>query len=118
MHIIQTEKAVVCFTETNEQPIALKIQENKILFSQKVALDGTSEEAELIVLQKDDPTVIISARTSSSMAPSAKAFIHTECRNFVQGQTFYAAVVKQRTNDAIDFLPCMVMDIVPNGYLR
>lgn len=116
MHIIETGKEHVVFTEIGNSVESLTLtSKNKLLEQEVVLEDGAI--GKLIILEKDNPSELISKNISIETPPSLKVFQRTENGKFTIGQKIYVAILKENIEVA-NFFTCMIMDIIPNGYLR
>jgi hypothetical protein len=118
MHIIETDKEHVVFTEVDGEKVILPIDTCEILFKQDVQLSENNQKAQLIIVKKDDPSKLISERVSIAIRPADRVFIHTIDAKFVQGQQILVGLIVDEKAKEVELFPCMVMDIIPNGYLK
>ncbi len=118
MHIINNGKEHIVFVQISNEATTRSLDSCEALFRQDVVLDHNDQKAQLIVVKKDDPSVIISNRVSIEIRPADRAFIHTADANFVQGQEILVGMIYDQEAKEVELFLCQVMDIVPNGYLR
>jgi uncharacterized protein YpmB len=118
MHIIETGREHVVFTQISEETTILPIDTCEILFQQEVVLAENNQKAQLVIVKKDDPSELISKRVSAAVSPAHRAFIHTVDEKFVQTQKILVGFILDEQAKEITLFPCRVMDIIPNGYLR
>ena len=118
MHIIDNGKETVVYTQILRETTVKNLNDCEILFKQEVVLSENNQQAQLIIVKKDDPSEIISKRVDVSIRPADRAFIHTADAKFVQGQEILVGIVHDEQTKGITLFPCGVMDIIPNGYLR
>ena len=116
MHIIKTGKEHVVFMETNKPVQNFPINSKNKLFEQDVLLENNSQ-AKLLILEKDNPSVLISKNISSMTPPSVRVFQRTDKGDFTIGQEIFVAIFQGEPENA-DFFTCLITDIIPNGYLR
>ena len=118
MHIIDTGKEHVVFTQISEETTILPMNTCEILFKQEIVLSEHNQKAQLVIVKKDDPSELISKRVSIAVRPADRAFIHTVDSKLVQAQEILVGFVQDEQVKDITLFPCRVMDIIPNGYLR
>ncbi len=118
MHIIDTGKEHVVFTQIPGETKIIPIETCEILFKQEVVLSENNQKVQLVIVKKDNPSELISKRVSIAVRPADRAFIHTTDGNFVQAQEILVGLVQDEQAKDIKLFPCRVMDIVPNGYLK
>ncbi|MCX6754768.1 MAG: hypothetical protein NTU81_03000 [Candidatus Nomurabacteria bacterium] len=118
MHIINTGKEHVVFTQISEETTILPIDTCEILFKQEVVLSENNQKAHLVIIKKDDPSKLISKIESIAVRPANRAFIRTVDAKFVQAQEILVGFIQDEQVKEITLFPCRVIDIVPNGYLQ
>lgn len=118
MHIIDNGKEYVMFTEISEKVLTLKLKTCDILFSQEIMLSENKQKARMVIVKKDEPSELISKRVDRTVRPANRAFIHTVDARFMQGQEILVGIMYDDAQEEVCFIKCMVMDIVPNGYLK
>lgn len=118
MHIIiNTGKENVVIVQVSEEATTLPMNKcGDVLFMQDIILTDSNQEAQLFIVQKDDPSTIISERVGIQTRPAERAFIHTVDAMFVQGQEVFVGIATNEAEEITLFLHS-IMDIIPNGYL-
>ena len=70
MHIIDTGKEHVVFTQISEETTILPMNTCEILFKQEIVLSEHNQKAQLVIVKKDDPSELISKRVSIAVRPA------------------------------------------------
>lgn len=116
MHIVDNGKEHIVFTQISKETVMYSLDKCKILFTQDVML-AENKKAQMIIVEKDNASRIISDRVGIEIRPADRAFIHTVDAKFVQGQEILVGFIQDKEVKNITLFPCMVTDIIPNGYL-
>lgn len=116
--MINTGRECVVFTQTSEPLVTSLIDSCEILFTEDVVLTEGNKKVRMIIVKKDEPSELISKMVDVSIRPADRAFIHTVNGKFTQTQKILVGFISDEQDKEVELFPCMVIDIIPNGYLK